>query len=184
MNKRIKELELQLADTRTTRLEIESKMQVEYNKIFKADKKLAKAIQATEDSVKYTTGESGDIESWCATDSLRVYSDCAEYLENWLMENHFMRPDFDNDCLLMSHGDDNLIIQDDARRGDNGVWQSQRMIIDQDAYTTEDGEIDVKKRNALIEAHMEKTGYFPGVFRVDQYGNVTPVSTNNEGDSK
>jgi hypothetical protein len=32
-------------------------------------------------------------------------------------------------------------------------------------------------RNGLVERHMEKTGCYPGVFRVTQYGDVFPVNT-------
>lgn len=52
------------------------------------------------------------------------------------------------------------------------------MIPERD-YKSDGEDVDVIKRNALIEAYMERSGYFPGVFRVDQRGNVSLVDTKN-----
>jgi hypothetical protein len=67
------------------------------------------------------------------------------------------------------------VVQDDAGR-DNGVYLADKCIINESEYKN-DGEVDETKRNALIEAYMEKMGYFPGVFRRDRDGSVYSVKT-------
>ena len=60
----------------------------------------------------------------------------------------------------------------------NGVWLNSKCIIEESSYTDDDGEVNETKRNALIEAYMDKSGFFPGVFRTDSHGNVFAIKTN------
>lgn len=175
MNNQIKALNQNLFDNATMAEEIKAKLQIEWNKVFNDMVQIRDAVSKLEQSNDYMGNEYGEICSWVNFD-LSDFKDCKEFFQEYMRERNFIEVDFQNDTLIMSHGDDNLIIQDDTRR-DNGVWQGGKLVIDESDYKTEDGEIDETKRNALIEAHMEKTGYFPGVYRIDYHGNVFPVNT-------
>ncbi len=153
-------------------------LQSAWDEVFNDSGKLRKAIENAEQANEYQFNAYGEIESWYRFADLSDFAECREYFEAWLGETHCMTVDWNNDCLLYSQGDDNLIIQDDTRYGrDNGVWLNGECVIPESDYKTEDGEVDTVKRNALIEAHMERTGHFPGVFRADQHGNVFHVNT-------
>lgn len=149
---------------------------IQWRKIFENDKKLQRDAENAQNASEYGEDENG-IYSWFRVKTdLKEYSDCSEFFETWLSENYNLTVDWENDCFVLWQGDDNIIIQVDTGR-DNGVWQGSKLLFDEDLYRTEDGTVDIEKRNALIEEHMEKTGYFPGVFRVDQYGNVSYIQT-------
>ena len=120
-------------------------------------------------------GKADGIYSWFRVKTdLSEFHDIKEYLENYLID-FGIAIDWGNYCFENYIGDDNLMIQDDTRR-DNGVWQEHKLIIDESEYKI-DGQVDEEKRNSLIESHMEKTGCFPSVFRVTQYGDIFPVDT-------
>lgn len=178
MNKRIKDLTEQLDRTlvlqRDKVAKLQTALQQEYNKIFDDSAKLKKALADAENASMYQLNENGEVESWWRYHDLSDYSECKEYFENWVSEYGF-RVDWDNECLLLGQGE-SIFIQDDTRR-DNGVWLNGKCIIDESEYKSEDGEVNEEKRNELIEKYMERTGYFPGVFRVTQYGDVFPVKT-------
>ena len=173
MNSNIKKLLDQLEDSRLDIAKTKVKLQLEYNKLFDKSKELAKAVSFTEQASEYRFDQYGEIQSVYHFSELDLYSECREYLEAWLSD-YCIIVDWNSDCLLFNQGE-SLIIQDDTRR-DNGVWLSGKCVVNETEYKV-DGEVDEDKRNELIEAHMEKTGYFPGVFRADQHGNVFPVST-------
>jgi hypothetical protein len=148
-----------------------------YFDVFNADKSLKAAISASEMSDNYGSDEFG-IYAWTRYAVPSEYqgdADAMDALANFI-EDFGLRFDAENDTIILHYGDDEIIIQDDTRR-DNGVWQSGKLIIAESAYTDDSGDVDVEKRNALIEAHMERTGYFPGVFRVTRYGDVFFVNT-------
>jgi hypothetical protein len=118
-----------------------------------------------------------------------------EYFEDYLSDIGY-RPDFENDCISNYLGDDHYQIQDDSRH-DNGVWQGHKIVIKESEYRAsllneskypDEPELseddDESRRNALIEAHMERSGCYPGVYRVTQYGDVFPVNTSNPKDKK
>lgn len=81
--------------------------------------------------------------------------------------------DFENDCLMLCIGECIVINED----GD--IFDSTKCIIHRSDYSLDDGDgdADFTKRNKLIEAHMEKTGFFPSVIRQDRHGNVFYVDT-------
>lgn len=115
-----------------------------------------------------------------------------EFFEEYLSGRGFTG-DFENDCISSYLGDDNYQIQDDTQR-DNGVWQGNKIVIEESEYCARlmnedlddcdrlDESDDDLRRNALIEAHMQKSGYFPGTFRVDTHGNVEAVDTRSPED--
>jgi hypothetical protein len=57
------------------------------------------------------------------------------------------------------------------------VYQSGRLIIDESEYRDDSGEVIEASRNALIEAHMEKTGVYPEVLRINPSDDLYPVDT-------
>lgn len=177
MNNRIKELQDQVTGCNADRAKIEEKLQAEWDKVFNDSTSLRKAITNAESASEYQTGKYGEIESWYRYADLSDYSDCREYFESWLLNNHCMRVEWDSDCPIVSHGgEDNYHIQDDTRH-DNGVWQSGKCVIKESEYKEDDGEVNEAWRNELIEKRMEREGYFPNVFRIDSHGNVFSVNT-------
>jgi hypothetical protein len=186
-NNKIMELRAKLDDVKKLTQQqtdsIAQELQKEYNKVFDDSKDLTKAIANADNSSMYQQGNYGEIESWFRYSKLADYADCREYFETWLSDRSCMRVDWDNDCLIVGHGDDNIIIQDEHGR-DNGVWQGSKLIISESEYKNDDGEVNEAKRNALIEAHMEKTGYFPGVFRLTYHGDVYLVQTKSKDGTK
>lgn len=177
-NLKIEQLNERLNSHKHEASSIEAKLQQEYNKLFDADKILEQDLKNAESASMYQAEEDG-IYSWYRMKSdlsmFEQYPELKNYFELYVSERG-LRIDWENQCLMNFHGDDCLVIQDDTRH-DNGVWQGHKLIIAEKEYKTDDGEIDVEKRNAMIEAHMEKTGYFPGVFRITQYGDVYFVNT-------
>ncbi len=150
---------------------------------------LQKAIQDLQsgEKVEYCMGEDG---IYACLDfavnkiELRERSFFKDYLADYSVAYNF-----DCDRLESYQGDDNYIVQDDTSR-DNGVWVGHKCVfkeaeyaakylnqtLDEDEQEYSEDEDD-KRRNALIEARMEKEGYFPGVFRVTSRGDVFPINT-------
>jgi hypothetical protein len=174
MNTKIKELNAMLSNVQANECDIETELQLAWNEVFDDMTVLKDAVTQLENSKDYSRDSYGEIVSWIRFD-FKDFDDCKEYLKEYMRENHYVDCDFENDSMTYSQGD-SLIIQDDTRR-DNGVWANHKCVIDENEYKTEENEVDESKRNQLIEAYMEKNGYFPGVFRCDQYGNVFLVNT-------
>ena len=173
LNQMIKQAEMRnstLIDTYKKRL------QQHWNKIFDNDKQLNQDAINTQSASEYSLDDEGIVSWYRVKTDLKKYNEGREYLEEWLSDHYCLNIDWGNDCFTSYIGNDNIMIQDDTRR-DNGVWQSHKLLFDESEYTDENGNIDLIKRNELIESHMEKTGYFPGVFRVTQYGYLYPVNT-------
>ena len=98
---------------------------------------------------------------------LRLYFDSNDY---------FIYPDFKNNSLTISIGLC-ILINDD---GDILDQDSGKLIFDSNDYLDENGDIDKKKRNQLIEKYMEENDYFPSVVECDYYGNAFYVNTKSE----
>jgi len=81
--------------------------------------------------------------------------------------------DFGNDCITTSIGP--CIVIDN----DGGVYDQDaaKVIVKKTDYETDE------ERNALIEAWMEKSGYFPSVVRCDYYGNPLGYVSTKEKES-
>lgn len=180
MNKTIERLSKELdnfnQDYSSQRTKIKDKLQVAYNKLFENDKALEKALTDFESATEYDADEHGIYRYFRYNGLDDIPEDAREYLQNYL-DDMCITIDFENSCF-MSYEGDSFIIQDDSRsKRDNGVWFNHNQVIEETEYTNEDNEVDESKRNALIEAYMEKTGYYPGVFRIDYHGNVSFVNT-------
>lgn len=181
----MKNLKILTKKLENTRIENQAKIQVIQNEIqkildvqFKKDKYIQKQVKDLENSNKYTMNELGDVEQWLGFELPEKFKTFEDYFSTWLNDQGYYY-DSKNDCLLCSHGDDNIMIQAEHGR-DNGVWQGHKIIIKESEYKNEENEVDEKLRNELIEKHMEKTGHFPGVFRVTYHGDIYPVNTKEE----
>jgi hypothetical protein len=150
---------------------VKSELQVEYNKVFDDSKMLRDDIAAVQASNTYEFDRYGEIVAWHRLYELKEFHDCKEYLEAWLGQE-CIQVDWDQECLFYRLGGCIVINED----GDVYCTDSGNFIVDSAEYTI-DGEVDTAKRDALIEAYMERVGEFPGVFRTDRHGNVFPVNT-------
>ena len=176
MNKNISKLQSLLEENEQSGEVIKEKLQLAYNEVFKEVVSLNEALDKLSNSHKFSWDNCGEIVQWTRYNGLSDFADCREYFETYLSEFHFTNVDWKNDCLTQSIGPDYISVQDDTR-GDNGVWCNGKRVIDETEYKDDGGEVDETKRNQLIEAYMEKTGCFPGVFRTDSHGNIFPVNT-------
>ena len=173
MNKQIKDLNAQLASNLENLSDIETKLQAEWDRVFDDSGAIKAMMAKVENSTDYRFDEYGEIVSYHYVD-LSDFKDSKKYLVQYLRRSYCADLDLVNECITYSQGEC-IVIQDETRR-DNGVWLNSKLIIDESKYKDENG-VNETKRNELIEAYMEKTGYFPGVFRSDSYGNVFSVST-------
>jgi hypothetical protein len=154
--------------------EIEHNLQLMYNELFDNSKVVKDMISKVQDSNDYYTDEYGEVCQWVHVD-LGDFKPSQSYFSDYMLREHFITVDFTNDTLSMSQGE-SIFIQNDTRH-DNGVWFNRKCIIKESDYKDEEtNEVDEAKRNELIEKYMEKTGCFPGVFRIDYHGNVFPVN--------
>ncbi len=175
MNSKIKSLNIQLNLVAQNAAGIEMELQKAWNGVFDDMAILRDAVIKLQSSDEYSLGEYNEIVSWIRFDT-SSFKDCQMYFVEYMRDTHCVEVDFKNDTLQISHGDDCIVIQDDTGH-DNCVWSGQKVVIQESEYLDEKGKVDEAKRNALIEAYMERTGYFPGVFRLDSYGNVSSINT-------
>jgi hypothetical protein len=93
-----------------------------------------------------------------------------EYLSEYLSEYYGYYLDRNHDCMIMNNGPA-IIINDegDILDQDSGKW-----IINKSDYNNE------WYRNILIKNYMKESGYYPGVFYQDYYGNFSLVDTQSE----
>lgn len=179
MNKKINELTAELEQESSlskTRIEaIQKQLDAEYSKVFAKDKDIEKALANLEQASMYGFDRYGEIIRWFRFNGLEDIPENARNAFEAYALDYCAYVNWEDSTLYTFEGD-SLVIQSDTRH-DNGVWINGKCVIDEAEYKNEDGEIDEDKRNALIEAYMEKTGYFPGVFRVDYHGNIFPVNT-------
>lgn len=114
----------------------------------------------------YQWNEFGEIEEFAHVNLDHIDVEDREAFERIAMENHGFGVDFEHGALLNGLGPDEITINED---GD--VFEGSKLIIRRSEYS------DEQERNAQIEAHMETTGCYPGVFLTDRYGNVVLVNT-------
>jgi len=172
MNKTINELNRELENVNANVADIETRLQAAWNTVFKDSTKLRDNVALLEQSSEYSFDKYGEIVSWRRFYDLKDYKECASYLEAYLSDQG-VGIDWENDCLTYNLGPCILINND----GDVLDQDSQKWIISKNDYRDDDGNLDEGKRNELIEAWMDKHGYYPGVFSADRHGNVFAVNT-------
>jgi hypothetical protein len=165
VNTKIKRLKAQAEELTAKRDAILDRLQVEYNKAMCSDARISKAIADVENSDKLAF-ESGELYTWIAVDWLGEFAPIRGFLDGHLAD-FGITVDWGNHNLMCSIGG-YLQVNDD------GVYDTDlgRFVIRSEEYGD-----DETKRNSLIEAHMEKTGYFPSVVSVDRHGNAFFIST-------
>lgn len=165
-NEKIKKL---LSDKKRAQAKINSielVLQAEYDKLFSDILIIKRWVLALERSNDYQYDEMGAICQWLRVDGLRLFSDCLNYLEDYLNEHYYCTIDRQNNCLISFGSCDDIVI---THEGD--IFQEHTVIISNSDYDNK------TERNKLIESHMKKTGVFPGVFLQDYYGGLTNINT-------
>lgn len=178
INKLFAALENLQGESRVKESEITSKIQALLDDQYKGWKALQDILNKLEsyESVEYFGDEYGDIYSFIRfPDVLDVPEQERDYFEAYLADRG-VSVNYENEYLAQCLGGEEIVIQDDHGRA-NGIYQGHNLIIDEIEYLDDNGDVDVTKRNALIESHMEKTGWFPGVFCVTRSGDICPVKT-------
>jgi hypothetical protein len=177
MNK-IQEIQEQInamaATIKAKNLELKAEAAKEFAKMMKSKADVVNAMVAkVETSKELTLSEfEGWPEVWARVDFEQLDLDLRselvkDLLTEWFNDQHCMNVNFEHDILSMNCGPAILINEDgDILDQDSGKW-----VINHKDYETEE------ERNSLIEAYMEKNGYFPSVVRVDRYNNVFYVNT-------
>jgi hypothetical protein len=175
MNKTIEKLNKKLQSISADVSEVESQLQKEWNKVFKEMPELNNAIEALQVSKDFIWNKYDEIAQWIRFD-LSDFQDIKKYFTEYMQENHLVTVEWDSDALSYSQGP-SIVINED---GDVLDQEGNKWFISKNDYRDDDGELNEAKRNELIEQYMEKSGYFPGVFRSDRYGNIFNVNTKGE----
>ena len=182
MTKQLKKLlndlgrqETRISDETGKKDQIKTSIVTELGKQFEKDKTILAGRIALENSNNYGEDENGWIYAWARFELPEKFKPYTEYFERWIQEQYCYTYDSKNDSLMNSLGPDEIVINED---GD--IFMGHKVIIDSKECRDDDGNYDRKKRNRLIEEYMERTGYFPGVFKQDHYGNITAINTKEE----
>jgi hypothetical protein len=186
LNKLFSQLDAVEKSLKVSKAEIDAKIQTALNAVYADWSLLQRMLEHLESGtgVVYQGNECGDIEAHLSMEELDEISERERpYFDEYLTHKSCGYVNWDDKTLYICLGSEEITIQDDTRH-DNGVWQNHKCIIDESEYKSDDGEIDEEKRNELIEAHMEKSGCFPGVFHVTQHGDIFPISTQPKGGKK
>src|SRR5580700_1464416 len=147
MNATIQALNDKLKTLQGDASEIEIQLQNEYNQVFDAMPLVNDAIAKLAGSTNYVWDRYGEIASYINFNT-SDFQDCKEYFTNYMRESHFIEVDFDNDCLTYNQGPCIVINEDgDVLDQDSGKW-----IVAKNDYKDDDDELDLDKRNQLIEA--------------------------------
>lgn len=108
----------------------------------------------------------GEIEEWAIVPGVdEIDEELREAFREHASQLGF-NVDFEQGILLNLLSNEEITVNED---GD--VFEGSKLIIHRDNYDNE------MERNAQIETHMARTGYFPGVFLTDRHGNITPIDT-------
>lgn len=144
-----------------------------FSKLMDKKEKAIDAMVSALDNSKDLTGVPNDeyFHRFARTDFSKLIDTKDEFqkelLSDYLSENHCIYVDFENDCVTTAEGPCILINhKGDVLDQDSGKW-----FISKKDYETEE------ERNKLIEAYMEKSGFFPSVIEVDYHGNAFYRST-------
>lgn len=178
MNKKIEMLKNELTKHNAETANVQEAIQKEYNKIFDKDAVLEALMErATEcaapnkaDQSGYMFSEDGGIDYWCRFQAIDDYREVADYLNEWVSTVHGLYIDWKNDAVISSQGG-GLVV---GVNGDVYDTDAQDVIVKSSEYSND------AERNTLIEKHMERTGYFPGVFRESFGGELFPIDTTGE----
>jgi len=154
-------------------IHLQSQAEIEFAKLMsKKTVNWQKILVAVENSTELTQTEHDEYPSqWVRADFSTLIDVSSEFerdlLKQWFLSNHCVSIDFQNDCANYSIGPCILVNHDgDILDQESGEW-----VISKNDYESKE------ERNALIEAHMEKTGCFPNTIQADYYGNMSYIKT-------
>ena len=130
-------------------------------------KALKDTLIKLDDSTEYGSDEGG-IYRWVRFDVSDVAERERPYFDDYMLDRDgCVHADYENGALVTQEGPSIIVNDDgDVLDEDSGKW-----IIHRRDYKGEE------HRAHLIEQWMDKSGYFPGVFEMDRYGNVGTVDT-------
>lgn len=169
-------LETKLQELDKERSTIQAALNRAKAKTFATHVELQAALKGLEASKDWAFNESGDLDRYVRIDCLKEFADCRDALEAYLLDE-CVSVDWSQEVLLSGEGEIILIASSpDDRAEDRGVWQDRVLIIPESKYTL-DGEINERIRNRMIEEHMTRTGFYPGVFE-QTLGEVRNIDTN------
>lgn len=187
INKLFDKLDAVTAESQVKVEDMRDAIQKELNTTYRDWKELQDAVSklSNQVGVEYCTNEYGDVEAWTRFYPLAdVPRREREFLETYLgtvVGSVFV--DWENDTLTQCVGGDEILIREDNWPHGGGVYQSGKQIIAEADYTDDDGDVNEDLRNELIEKHMERTGYFPGVYLTNNHDNhLIPVDTTKRKD--
>jgi len=166
----IQELEQKLADVNAGHAEVVQSIKDQTYAILAAQwndsMTVEQALANLENSNNYSLDECGWVCQWIRASFLSdIPCSHREYFELYL--DYGFTVDWTNDVIMNGIGPDEILVNQD----DGDVYQSGKCIIARSDYT------DEIECNRLIEAYMERTGYYPGVFECDRYGNIRLINT-------
>jgi len=150
---------------------IQNKLRNEYVKAFESTWSgvVTDTLKALNDTKEYDTDSHGEIRRWAYVRSAldQIPTEAREAFEAHVNDLECAYIDWEvGTVYTLECG--NLIINDDGDvlDTDSGKWVIQNHEYDDDT-----------QRNNLIEQYMEKSGYYPNVFKQDRHGNVFWVNT-------
>lgn len=169
-----KELNQTEERNRAVATKLREALHAEYKKLFEKDSVLKEDISRVECSTEYGRDEGG-IYTWIRMKAdIPKEEEALEAFKAFVAEYGF-HVEVENEALLNYQGECLVIVDSgDVYLSDGSGWSKQ--VIEASQYTSDEGE-DEEERNRLIEAWMEKEGYFPAVLRETRHGDVFPVNT-------
>ena len=163
MKPTLKTLKVKLAKNKASRSVIESAIQECYNAIFPKYYKVLTTLESRlYNSTQYCRID-GDYYQCSPFDPLVVVPvEDTRYLIVYLTDRLGISLNVEDKLALRFLG--GIIAIDD--RGDVYDTESHKQIVSHFNYAT------VGERNKQIEAYMEKSGCYPGVYQLDHYGDI------------
>jgi hypothetical protein len=167
MNKTIEKLTAKLervrAESSARITKLKEELDAAWKRVFERDKALEAAMTSLEERRAEYGCDEGGYYVWARFEADSDYP--VQTLDSYLSESSY-RYDHANHALMMYLGGCLVVL-------DGGVYDT-----DSDKWVIGVGEYgyDENKRDALIEAWMERAGYFPDVLLQDVHGNVSPLA--------
>ncbi len=93
-----------------------------------------------------------------------------DLLSEYFRDNYHTECNFKDSAVLMCDGPV-IVINEDGDVYDQDASSKNRWIVSRKDYETKE------ELFKLIEAYMDKTGWYPSVIRADRHGNVSYVNT-------
>jgi hypothetical protein len=155
---------------------LSEKLQAEYFKLFD-DLGWVKGIEAKLYASKYWSTDEFDgyPQQWERFEELKTIPKIArEYFQEYVNDLLSISIDWKNDVISLNYGPAVIV---DLSEGYAYDQDAKKEILKCKDF---DSELEFKK---AIEAYMESTGVFSGVFKTNKYGNIIPYDTQSKKES-